>query len=84
MQALSECSWVFGPEYWDRQECEACKARWKLHGKLHAELRLGPLMVQHPDIENYYSDQPNCAGALLLPHAQRLYRELEPAVQNCS
>jgi hypothetical protein len=87
MQALPECSLVFGPEYWDRQECEACKAWWKLHGKLHAELRLRAFewpAVQPPDIENYYSDQPYCAGALWLPHAQRFYHELERAAQNRS
>jgi hypothetical protein len=33
MQALPECSRAFGPEYWDRQKCEAYMARWKLHGK---------------------------------------------------
>ena len=87
MQARSERSLVFGPAHWDRQECEACKAWWKPYGKSHAELRSRAFewpAVQPPDIENYYSDQPNCAGASWLPHAQRFYRELERAAQNCS
>jgi hypothetical protein len=84
MQELSECSLVFGSEYWDRQECEACKALPKLHGKL---LRLRAFewpAIQPADIESCYSNQSYCAGALWLPHAQLFYRELERAAQNCS
>jgi len=34
MESLPPCTCIWGPAYYDRQECASCEQWWKLHNKL--------------------------------------------------
>jgi hypothetical protein len=34
MESLPPCTCIWGPNYWERQECASCDQWWKLHNKL--------------------------------------------------
>jgi hypothetical protein len=93
MRSLEPCSCLWGPHYFDRQECATCAQWWDLHAKLHGALGLSltdwPVLDHdavdvppHDELEGgklYRANVSHNGGPECWPGAKALFKRLMQA-----